>query len=348
MKVAFVFNHSDFVGGGEVSFLELVKAIEVEKFILVPGEGKVQEALKGYHVKTVSFPPLILSSERLASILKLFYIIKQLSPDIIHVNGSRAMFYTGFVARALKIPAIFHVRISEPDLPLDFLIAILCSGIIANSKKTASRFRWAKDLRKIQVIYNGVNTKRFRPGISKLKGALGFEGRKVIGTVGRLDKWKRFDIFLKACALIGEKDVGTLVVGDGEARDELEKLSVGLGLKTLFVGQREDVQEFYRLMDMFVMPSPYEHFGRVALEAMACGVPTVVSKSSGVAELIDSGKDGIVVPPHDALAIAQACRKLLRDGSLRSSIGRNAMRKVRRNFVISKHAKDVLRFYKTF
>jgi len=108
----------------------------------------------------------------------------------------------------------------------------------------------------------------------------------------------------------------------------LERLRAELGIEDLITFQGAEVQDtltyYYSAAEMVVMPSHYESFGMVALEAMACGTPVVGSRVGGLAFSIQDGQTGYLVPERDPEALAARIRLLLRDGDLRQQLGRRA------------------------
>ncbi len=158
-------------------------------------------------------------------------------------------------------------------------------------------------------------------------------GRLHIGYVGRLAAHKGVDVLLRAIALAG--NVTAEIVGDGPAAGQLEQLahSIGLDNRVVFVGYLppSDLPELYRRLDAVVVPSiPVpgwdEQFCRVAVEAMASGVPVIASSTGALPEVIGSG--GLFVPPGDALALAQALQTLSSQNQMWASLRSAGLRSV--------------------
>ena len=148
----------------------------------------------------------------------------------------------------------------------------------------------------------------------------------IIGITARLHSMKGHCYLLQAMSRILAEFPETvlLVVGDGELREELEEMAVELGVRdrVRFLGFRSDARELTHIFDVGVLPSvALETFGWAAVEAMACRKPMVVSNFDGLPEVVQDGVTGIVVPPHDSGALAEAVLRLLRDPELRKRYG---------------------------
>lgn len=162
---------------------------------------------------------------------------------------------------------------------------------------------------KIKVIYNGVDIERFS---SKNNGELRHkynlpQNTFIILFVGSGFKRKGLDTLIKAITLIKEKDILLLIIGKGDER-EYKKLcrSLGIERKVLFLGIRKDIENFYALSNIFVLPTLYDPFSNASLEAMATGIPVITTKNNGVAELINNGKEGYVIQkPSDYEELAE-------------------------------------------
>lgn len=150
------------------------------------------------------------------------------------------------------------------------------------------------------------------------------EGAPLIVTIGRLAAEKGHAYLIDALA--GLDGVQLLVVGDGPERAALEARARALGLdrRVCFLGVREDALSILALADACALPSLYEGFGIVVLEAMALGVPVVASRTGGLPEVIRDGETGLLVPPADPRALAAALRSVLFDPDLARRVAHRA------------------------
>lgn len=207
---------------------------------------------------------------------------------------------------------------------------------------------------KISVIYHGVDLRRFDyvpcKDTNKLKRELELKhGVSVIGTIGRLDTQKGVCFLLRAASIILKLFPETifLVVGDGPLRPQLEKLSQDLNIsrKVLFTGWIEDVPNVLSVMDIFCLPSLWEAFGIVLVEAMAMRLPIVAANVEGIPEVMKDGETGILVPPKKPEALAAAIMKLLKDKTLARQMGEAGRKRVEEFFLMNTIIGEYERLY---
>lgn len=187
---------------------------------------------------------------------------------------------------------------------------------------------------KIEVIPAGVDIDMFYPGNkSDARDKLGLGNNKIILYVGRIEPLKGIDILLNAIKYMENKhDVSVFVVGGVSNSDpelnRLQSMAVELGIedKVTFTGVLEHsiLPDYYRAADVFVLPSHYESFGLVALEAMACGLPVIVSRVGGLKHIVNNGHTGYLIPWRCAEPFAQHIDMLLSNDALREAIGQSA------------------------
>ncbi len=214
---------------------------------------------------------------------------------------------------------------------------------------------------KIEVVPPGVDTLRFSPREDKaaLKRKLGLPAAPLAAALGRLDARKGYDLFLRAAAqLLSAGDELAFVLSAGAADDPREEaeygrlrrlvreLALGDRFRWLDVLRQEELPAFYGAADVFAMPSRYELFGIVMLEAMACGVPVVATRFGGPAEVIEDGADGLLVDPTDIPALAGALHALLRDPDRRAAMGERARKKVEQGYSWDAAARRHMRLYR--
>ncbi|HOE10291.1 MAG TPA: glycosyltransferase family 4 protein [bacterium] len=157
--------------------------------------------------------------------------------------------------------------------------------------------------------------------------------RPTILAVGCLHRQKAFDILLESFAMICAQitDWQLAFVGDGPENEALHKQarSLGIGEQVQWLGAKEDPFPYYRAAEIFALPSRYEGTPNALLEAMACGLPAVVSDGSpGLLEWVEDGISGKVVPVENAQGLANALLDLIRDPALRKQLGQAAKLRV--------------------
>ena len=160
--------------------------------------------------------------------------------------------------------------------------------------------------------------------------------------VGRIEPLKGVDTLIRAMALLARECPSwvdrlclAIIGGDPNTNEnlELERFKqmheeLQLGKLVTFLGAKDQdtLHYYYNAADVLVMPSHYESFGMVALEAMACGTPVVASDVGGLSYLVRDGETGFHVPNGDAVALASTLARLLQDAQLRRNLGDEAMR----------------------
>jgi glycosyltransferase involved in cell wall biosynthesis len=178
-------------------------------------------------------------------------------------------------------------------------------------------------------IPTGIDLDRFRPGAAaEARKALGLEpDGAVIGIVATLRSWKGHRYLLEALAGLADRNARLVVVGDGPQREALEALAKELGIadRVRFAGNQADVAPWMRALDVFCLPS-YANEGvpQALMQAMACGLPVVTTPVGSIAEIVQDGSTGRLVPPSDAQALRAAIEALLADEPLRRRLGASA------------------------
>jgi glycosyltransferase involved in cell wall biosynthesis len=196
------------------------------------------------------------------------------------------------------------------------------------------------------LSYNGVDTSVFFPASERGTGT-----PVTIGTVCALREEKRVDLLLDAFArLRGEGvDARLIVVGSGPMGDALEQQRRDLGITEVshFEPTTRAVADWMRRIDVFTLTSDTESFPNALLEAMACGCCVVGSRVGGVPELVRDGDTGVLVPPGDAVALANALRPLVADENRRRSLGDAAARSARSEFSVEAYVRRAEDLYES-
>lgn len=224
------------------------------------------------------------------------------------------------------------------------------SLILANSNYTRSLLKdMGIDTSKVFVTGCGVNWQRFShlydmQEVQEVKERLGFTGKKIIFSLGRLDERKGFDTVIKCIPKIREKEPNVLYViaGGGPMRTKLEMLVDELDLHNhvRLVGRisDKDVVDYMAACDIFAMPNretasgSVEGFGIVFLEASCCGKPVIAGRNGGAVDAVEHKKTGLLVDPYSQQAIEDAIETLLRKPQLAAKLGQQGRERVERHF----------------
>jgi len=294
-------------------------------------------------------------------------LLRQLQPAIVHTRNLAALemqwpaWLAGVRARVHgehgwdRDPALLNARQHRLRRWLRPWVShyIALSGEIADYLETWIGVAPAR----ISRIINGVDSQRFRPGHDRSLLPPGFapSGTLVIGTVGRLEKVKDQPNLVRAFIRLVEtvpearQRLRLVIVGAGSLRAEIESLLNGAGLRNLawLPGARDDVPEWLRTLDLFVLPSQAEGISNTILEAMACGLPVVATAVGGNAELVMDGATGRLVPANDPQALAAALGELIDDLERMSAYGAAGRRRVEERFSMDAMTAAYLRVYDT-
>lgn len=232
-------------------------------------------------------------------------------------------------------------------------------GVLSHSKKNEVADYYDLPRGKINIIYPGIDIKKFRPlketnereRLLKDLNLMNLSNTKVLVTVCRLVSEKNMDYLIKAIKEIKGHEFKLIIVGDGPLKDSIQKQinTLGLSEKIIFLGFRDDVELLYRISDVFILPSKYEGFGHVFLEALACGIPCIGLKNNppqfitATDEIIDNGVNGFIVDGRDHLELSASIIKLISNEELLEEFKKKARIKVERNFTWEKHLEEIKR-----
>jgi len=326
------------IGGSECQLVELIKGLDKNAFEITVGlfydEGLLREELIG--IEGVKLLPLFKSGrwDLIRFCTRLIIVLRRLKPHILYSflpDANLIGMISGRIARVKQI--VWGVRASNIDvsrydwlagtsLRLSVFLSRFPDTIIANS---FAGLRFHKDIgyktERMSVIPNGINTKLFKPDHPsgfRLWDEWGIDEKTVlIGLVGRLDPMKDHTTFLQAVKIFDQKEcsVRFVCIGDGKEpyKSEIHSLCRRLGLNgsLIWTGARSDMPAVYSALDIVTSTSYCsEGFSNVIGEAMACGVPCVVTDVGDSAIIV--GVTGIVVPPKDPQALADGWRSMLK------------------------------------
>ncbi len=302
--------------------------------------------------------------------------------ELVHANSIRAGIVLA-LARLGPTPTVVHVRDCLPPGVLSTatlrLLAASATRIVANSRYTAASVLAAAPRARVEVVHNAVDLARFDPARigrdaarARVRAAIGADGRDpadaeraarrpLLGVVAQITPWKGQETAIDALALLREEGVEAdlLLVGSAkfvarstrfDNEDYLARLRAlaarsGLEDRVHWLGEREDVPELVRALDVLLLPSWEEPFGRALIEAMAMAVPVVATSVGGPPEIVEQGREGLLVEPRDARAWAAAIRRVLDGPEGGAAMGRAGRARVEREFTFSQQADAILRVY---
>jgi glycosyltransferase involved in cell wall biosynthesis len=354
------------VGGAERNITQLMIGIDKDKFELYIAcflSGKLVESMKnkGFTIIKLNKAGIYsISGLRNLALLKKFMTEKKISLIITYHESSD--FYGLVLSRICNIPIIstrrdmgfkteFHHRLAYMLVGRFFDAVIAVSNAV---KKEVIKRRWFPE-KKIFTIYNAINMIDYgkaHDGMT-LKKKLGIHPESpVVGMVANIHKIKGYPYFLRAACIIHryKRDVQFLMIGYDEVTSDFTIATlkqygkeIGISQNLHFLGGREDVADLISIFDVAVLASLSEGFSNVILEYMASSKPVVATRVGGNPEIVVHGETGLLVPPADSDALANAILSILEDKETASRFGVAGRRTVEERFSLD----VMLRNYET-
>jgi len=363
------------VGGTEVQTLNLVRVLAGADYQVTVCCYYEYDVAMVAQFEEAGAKVLLMKYERAKGLWHLakglLKIFRERKPDIVHVQYIAPGLVPVMAARLAGIKTVF-ATVHQPGSPYGLKAKLLlrtaasvCTAFFCNSLAVEkswvgdSKIFNADDIkakRKHFTIYNAVDVDKIRQITGRcdkeqMREKLQVTGKKVIGFVGRLRHEKGLDILLDAMphVLKSHPDVALLVVGDGPDGERLKRRAedLKLGTQVRWLGQKspEEVYRLYGIMAVLAVPSRFEGFGLVAAEAMAAGLPVVGTNVGGLAEVVEDGVTGILVPPGDSQTLATAITELLDKHDKAKQMGEKGLQRVREMFSMEKFSQAMLAAY---
>lgn len=349
-KVLFVVTKSG-LGGASRGVLELAEecAGTMDVTVAAGGNGELFQMLAQKGIRTISIPTLARDISLVKEIKTLFYFVdlfKSEKPDVVHLHSPKAGGLGALAARIVGIKKIIytaHGWAFFEDVPwwnkmfrrlFSYITVFLAHTTIAVSKKDAHAFdKWPFIKNKITYIPNGVTLPSPAFPHAEARAALNLpQDAFIIGTIAELHKNKGLSYLIEAAEKV--PNATFVVVGEGEERKRLLLAIAAHRIEDRFIlqGYIPDAHLYIRAFDIFVLPSIKEGLPYVLLEAGAAEVPVVATDIGGIPDLIEHEKTGLLVPPKDSGALAEALARLKSDASLRASLSSALKQKIEREF----------------
>ena len=337
-------------GGVEMNTTRLVASLIERGFeqIVVSLTPEVHANVESLLAVPLLYPDR--SRRLLGSVAYLTGIAREFSPDLIHGRAYRSWPECSaaklFARRSPKLIQSFHGATSL-DIErwrrkiMAFGMRDTTDAFITVSHDLARRVvaQWRLPSDRVEVIANGVDLNLFNPEADKraIRSALGIPSDAfVIGSVGSLREVKNPMYLVRAFAEFSRHASNSfmLIVGDGPLRSELESLGSELGVsrRILFRGRQASVRDHLVAMDLFVQPSFKEGSPTAVLEALACGVPVIATRSSGCVELQERAGVPLLVDGQDDTALAEQLIDLHADAPRRAALGQRGRQVVAESF----------------
>lgn len=339
-------NSIKFMGGGETSMLRMGKLLTNRGHntcLVVRPKTRLYELAKASGVTTEG---LRISGDLNPILLwKLAALVRKYSIEIIIANSPRDIRIAGLVSLFFKNLTILGLY--QVDIPIEdrwnyrLTFNYFADALIANSRATKETLRknnpWLNQ-KKIAVIPHGIDPEKYRTGEREsIRSSLGLPSDAfVVGFVGRFCRQKGIDVLLPTMERIAKKypNVHFVLVGTGKMEEEMKQFiqKAQIAHTVHFLGFREDIPAIMQAFDVLLVPSIWEGFGLVLIEAMAANVPCIASHVSSIPEIIEDNVNGLLVPAGDVDALASALERFLLEPALRDRFSSGAHRSVEEKF----------------
>lgn len=314
-------------------------------------EGSMEPRIAGAGIPILHVPHLVRPARSWHDIRALNHLtnlFRQNRYDIVHTHTSKAGFLGRWAAHRAGVPIIVHTPhghvfdgyfwqpVTQLYIRLERWAARFTDRIVALTEDEIDTYlgHGIGCRKQYVVIPSGVDLAPFaqaRANRDSARANLGIPpDALVVGAVGRLEPVKGIEYLIHAAPRILEQfpRSAVLIVGEGSLKEPLCEQAQPCGERIRFLGYREDVPQIMAALDILVVPSLNEGMGRVVVEAGAAGVPVVASAVGGLRHVVDADQTGILVPPRDDVALAQAIRGLACDPERRKAMGEAARRKM--------------------
>jgi glycosyltransferase involved in cell wall biosynthesis len=371
LNLLFVIDNLQF-GGGERVFAQIIKGLPPEKYKIFLASCPGKQFHQAIETRWFQFFPTDFSKRLNFSLIsRLLKIIKKHEINIVHGQGARAEFHAriaSWLAGKSKYVSTIAMPVEGFDVgPVRKKIYTLFDRF---SEKFVDRFLVVSDVlrdkmirghgipaEKVIKIYNGIEIDHYTPqGQNGSRERIRNEfniGRDTlfIGAIGRLVWQKGFEHLVQAMQEVLKEIPPTkvLIVGEGPLRNDLEGLARKLKIERdiIFAGFRKDVEGILSAIDVLVVPSLLEGFPMITLEGMAVAKPIIATRIDGIKEQIVDAESGILIPPGDPDAIAEAILRLNADKELAQSLGLEGRRRVEKEFTVERMVSETEKVYQS-
>lgn len=359
LRVAHVVHSLD-VGGVETGILNVASRLTelglVQGICCLSHQGSMSDQVPP---GVALLAPAIARQRRLERLWKAAAGLRRFRPDVVHArncgawqDGAAAWLLAGCPGHLVaSLHGLGAASLDRRNAVLFRLLAMGTARLAAVSQVTALEFAATTriDVNRIAVLHSGVDTQRFRP--AAMQELMRTQQPLVVGCVARLSPGKGHDTLIKAFAMAKtglSSQTRLLLIGDGPARADLKALvqTLGLAASVDFAGERADVSDQLRRLDVFVLASRHEGRPTSIMEAMATGLPVIAANVGAVADLVVEDRTGLLVAPGDTQALSQAMVALLEDAPRRRTMGAAARRMAEAAFTLEGMAARYAEFYR--
>ncbi|MFQ5795733.1 MAG: glycosyltransferase [Candidatus Bipolaricaulia bacterium] len=350
------------VGGAENHLLSLVRGLDRERYQItiayLKGRGELRDTLQGLGATVIPMKMRFDTDVRVLG--RLLRLIRTHRYHIVHTHLPRADLYGILAARLTGVPAILSSKHNvywalrrNPYRSIHRWISSFCDRIIVISGYVgAFMAEIGLDPERITTVRYGLDPSPYARlnDRAPIRKEFGIEPEtSLVGTIARLTEQKGLLHLIRAFANVLKQAPASwlLIVGRGELETEMKRLTRELEIEehVIFAGFRTDIPAILAEFDLFVLPSLWEGFGLVLLEAMAANLPIVATAVTAIPEVVTDGETGILVPPGDVPALSDAMLKLIQDRDLARAMGRAGRRRLEDRFSVTTMVDRIERIY---
>jgi glycosyltransferase involved in cell wall biosynthesis len=353
-NILYTTSFASMMGGGQWSLYYLVKHLDKSTFhpiVLSPAEEELAVKIRKTDAEVFFFNVGRIRHLNPLIIKKFISLIHERQIAIIHTDSTTETFYAGIAAMIMRIPLIWHIRVSDGGWFLDGILSMLSSKLILVADAVRRRFPWLKNSHKMVVIHNGIDLEAFDnfPLSFSIREKFNIDKDTVLlGCIGRVEKRKGQEDLISTMRQIN--DAKLILIGSGEERyiKAMRLLCNDLGIadRVIFAGFLDYVPAALKEIDILVFPTLHgEGFPRVILEAMAAGIPVVATDDGGNPEAVEDEQTGYIVPPGDVNTLVEKISLLARDRRKREAMGLAGRARVERLFTIQKNVAQIQDIY---
>ncbi|MCF8108716.1 MAG: glycosyltransferase [Desulfohalobiaceae bacterium] len=369
MKILHLINDLGY-GGAQKVLLELAKSVDRNRFqfsVGLWGSGWGSELIPKFRdlgLEVVDFQARTKFDPR--ALWALYRYLRRESIDILHTHLMLMHVMGRMAGKLAGVPRIVstHHNLAQSNHPLSRTLerltrplskaTVFVSLAVQTSYGFPDQQGVASEPSRHTVIYNPVSMRKLqqdaaRTDLQAVKAQLGLRQSFVFSCIGRLHASKGQAWLLEAVDRLrrNHSEFQVLVAGDGPLRTCLEEKTTGQGLEDhiKFLGFRDDVAALLAASDCFVIPPVFEGFGLAQAEAMALGLPVISTNLPAIAEVVQHGETGLLVPPEDADALAEAMDWLMDHPQEAERMGRKAQKRVEALFSSQVIARQYATFY---
>ena len=338
-------------GGAQENTFHTVRLANRDRFDvdLISGptegcEGSIEDTVAAAGISVLRVPALVREVSPLrdfAALRHLTRLFRARNYDIVHTHTSKAGFLGRIAARRARIPVVIHTP--HGNVFDGYFNPVATRLFVAMERYAARRCDRIIELTpggieehlehgigqrdQFCTIFSGIDLEPFDEAFRRrdqIRRTLEIPpDALLVGAVGRLEPIKGFTYFVDAARRVAQSvpDAVFVLAGQGSLEASLRAQAAPLGGRFRFLGPRDDVPDLMAALDVFVLPSLNEGMGRVLLEAGAAGTPRIATRVGGVPDVVRHGETGLLVPPRDAAAIADAALELARDPARRALLG---------------------------